>query len=290
MTELYLETFHPKIPWLWSVTSGDVAGVEHYRQFGRNLAVGTSEVDVGNLGADLVHLTTAETMYASCTEIGAAAVLFVVGLGPNWKRQKGLVTLNGRTQAAITDLSGAPATWVEITTARVISAEGTEPSDGEGIWLATSSAVSGGVPTVQASKQGLLTFGSASQVTSNVNFTIPNGKVGYVYGVHASMIESIGAERSAEVRVELAELARDATIQAPAWTPRFAVDEMTVSTMFPRVDVEYPAPIVVRELTQVHIRAVATSNCKIYAGFSVVLIPEDPNEPAQPRDFDTVPL
>jgi hypothetical protein len=290
MSELYLEGFHPQIPWLWSVAANDIAGVEHYRQFGRNLAVGTTELDVGNLGADLVHLTAAETMYASCTEVGAAAVLFVVGLGPNWKRQKGIVTLNGQAQSAITDLSGDPATFVEITTARIISAEGTEPSNGEVVWLATASALSGGVPNVQATKQGLLTFGNASQVTSNINFTIPNGLIGYVYGVHASMIESIGNERSAEVRLELAELAQDATIENPVWTPRFAVDEMTVSTMFPRVDVEYHAPIVVRELTQVHIRAVATSNCKIYAGFSIILFPEDPNEPSQPRDFDTPPL
>jgi hypothetical protein len=245
-------------------------------KFGRNPAVGTSEEDVWLVGGDETLMTTAATVYASCTDNtnGVGQVLLVEGLDANWEQQEGHVTLTGQTQAAITKVDGSAATWLRIHRAYQISATPDPVGD---VYLAElDGTIVAGVPQDGTKIHGFIDFTDAAQQTEKGMYTIPAGYIGLIYGYQAYMnAPTTGSARYAQVAIEIAELADGADVSNPSWAPRRRIIEAVVGTA--NVDVEHmlPHPLVVDELTNVHLRALASATSDISASFEMIIVPKE---------------
>jgi hypothetical protein len=270
---------------------GEIQGEEAIRKFGRNSAVGTTEADVTNLGADEVHMTTPQTLYASCTDTNAVGVFFFTGLGPGWKQQNGLVTLTGQTAAALTLVDGSPATWLELFRGyQVSSAAANIPANNADVWVAEADTVTAGVPQTPAKRHLKIEYGSASQQSEKAIFVVPSGRYAIITDYRAYMALSSGTARTCEVGLAIQELARNADVGAPAWAPRRRIDELAISTNSPGAQHVFDVPFKFGELTRISLRATASATSSIQGSFSMQLHDEEADDPQQLRAYDTAPL
>jgi hypothetical protein len=258
--------------WRFRVAAGEISGVSVERKFGQNPDIGTSEEDLWNVGGDETLLSSAVTMYASAT--GAATqTLIVQGLGPDWKDQTGFVTLNGTAQAEIRSAANEAQTWTRINRAYQVSAA---PDPGFDVYIAESDTLSTGVPQTAAKIHALIDFTNAAQQTQKALYTVPSGKVAFILNVEAYMgAATSGASRSAGVFIEVEQLATGASVGNPSWTPRRRIIEGTISTAAPQLahtaDTKYDR---FTELTNIHLRAVATASSNIAGHFEMLIVDE----------------
>ena len=243
-------------------------------KFGRNTDVGTSEEDIWSVGGDETLLTSAATMYASCEDNtnGVGQVIKVEGLGPNWELQEGRVTLTGQSQAPITKVDGIAATWTRIHRAYQISAA---PDPVDDVWIAEADTLTLGVPNTATKIHALIDYTDAAQQTEKALLTVPAGYAGLIYGAQAYMDDpTTGAARFCNVGLEVAELAEGANVASPLWAPRRRVMSLVVSTAHVAVEHMLLWPIVVDELTNIHLRAKASIESNISGSFELILVPK----------------
>lgn len=244
-------------------------------KFGRNQAVGLTEEDLWLYGGEETLLTSAATMYASCTDNtnGVGQVLVVEGLDANWVSQEGRVTLTGQTQAAITKEDGSAATWTRIHRAYQISAAPDPVGD---VYIAESDTLTLGVPDTATKVHGLIDFSDAAQQTQKAIYTIPAGHVGLVFGFQCYMnAPTTGAARYVECAIEFAKLAEGATVASPSWAPRHRAMDITVSTAETAVEHMLMWPLVVDELTNIHLRVKASAASDISGSFEMMVLPKE---------------
>jgi hypothetical protein len=250
---------------------GDEIYVIH--KFGENPDVGTSEEDIWLTGGQETLLTTGATMYASCTDNtnGVGQVLSVSGLDENWELQEGIVTLTGQTQAAITKLDGSAASWTRIHRAYQISATPDPVGD---VYFAESDTVSLGVPQTSTKIHAFIDFTDAAQQTEKAMYTIPAGYTGFVTALNGGVASSQGNARSIDLFIEIAELATGATVANPSWAPFRRIQEANMSTNGEiHIYDEYVRALgPFGELTNFHLRAVASASSDVIAGFDMVII------------------
>ena len=260
--------------WETRVAMGQWPDIQHIIKFGRNPAVVTTEEDIWEVGGKQTLLTVGATMYASCEDNtnGVGQVLLITGLDANWDIQEGIVTLTGQTQATITKLDGTAATWTRIHRAYQISAEPDPVGD---VWIAETDTLTLGVPDTATKVHGFINFTDAAQQTQQALFTIPRNYVGVMYHFEASILTpATGARRSAEVGLEIQNLADGATSSNPSWAPfrrqYSAVLDSDAGVVHEQV---FRIPLVFPELTNVHARAVATSSSDIFSLYEMYLMP-----------------
>jgi len=251
---------------------GGLDGVSPVLKFGSNPAVGTSEEDVWNLGGEETLLTSGAAMFASCADNtnGVGQSIRVEGLDSNWAEQVGFVTLTGQTAAAIVSSTGAAQTWTRIHRAYQVSASPDPTGD---VYIAESDTVSGGVPQTGTKIHALIDYTDAAQQTEKALFTVPADHIALVYSAEAFMSAATGSARSVIMGLEVSELAVGATVASPSWTPRRSADTWSVSTAMPIANRQYRYPKVFGELTNIHLRAKATTESVIAGSFQMLLLP-----------------
>lgn len=260
-----------------SVIWGELSGAFAIRKFGEALAVGTSEEDLWNgPGTTETLLTSGATMYVNCTAISGADTqrIYIEGLDENWEIQVGYGLLNNRTQVAIVKSDGTPALWTRIHRGFQESAEPDPVGD---VYIAESDTLTGGVPDTNAKVHGYIDFGAdAAHQTEKAMYTVPAGHVALLLDMTGGIERASGSARSADVFLEIQELAFDATVDSPAWAPFRRVQELDLTsngTVWAQED--FRVPFVVGPLTNVHLRCAASASSDLVGSFELVVIPEE---------------
>lgn len=243
-------------------------GLKQVICFGDNPVVSTTEEDIWNVGGDETLLTAGATMYISCEDNtnGVGQTFSITGLDENWDQQTKTVVLTGQTQAAI------PGSWTRIFDGFQISAN---PDPTDNCWIAESDTLTSGVPDTATKIHGKIEYGDADHTIRKAMYTVPAG--------HKAMITTFGgdiraasggAARSAEVFIEAQFLALGATVASPSWAPfrRFFEGELHApQAPFFLVNPPFPTgPF--PQLTNIHIRAIATANSVIAGTMGMLLI------------------
>ncbi len=243
-------------------------------KFGRNPVVSTTEEDIWAYGGTETLPSSGVAMFCSCTDNvnGVGQTILVNGLDENWDIQTGFSVLTGQTAAPITDSFGNSLLWTRIHRAYQASSA---PDPMGTVYIAESDTLSGGVPTTPSRVHAQILFTNAAQQTEKAMYTVPRGYTGYILGLHSAMLASQGgAARTAQVGIELEDLASDATVGSPSWTPRRRVHTSALSTAAGiATNKEFLIPIKVEELTNIHCRATATANSEIIATFYLLMHP-----------------
>ena len=252
------------------IARGLLDGYTPLHKFGVNPDVGATEEDVWEVGGEETLLTAAEIMYVACADNvnGIGQTMRVQGLDANWVEQEVDVVLNGNTPVRI----GPSATWTRVHRAFQV---GASPDPVGDVWIAENSGdFVGGIPQTQSNIHALVGYTDAAQQTLKALFTVPAGKIMLIHQLAARMLQTTGTRRTAEVRLEIAELALGATVSSPSWAPRRAVRELILDSEA-RVQDELITrfPVVLGELTNVHMRAQATTASEIRATFDALIMP-----------------
>lgn len=259
--------------WRTDVAAGRYSAIDSERKFGANGVVGTSAEDLWNVGGEETYITSAVTHFASCEDNtnGIGQVIRVEGLDANWNPQIGRVTLNGNTAVALTKDDGfTAATWTRIHRAFQISAAPDPVGD---VWIAESDTLTGGVPDTATKIHAKISYTPSVGQTEKALYTVPAGHVAFIYQVTGYMIESHGADRSASLSLEVANLAEGVDITSPSWAPRRSVDRLNLSFSKPNAENNYVIPQPFTELSNIHLRAVASANSNVFGSFSFILLP-----------------
>ena len=258
--------------WRTDVAAGRYVAIDSERKFGSNALVGTTAEDVWNVGGAEILITSAVAHFASCEDNvnGIGQVLRVEGLDANWNVQLGRVTLNGNTAVEITKDDGSAATWIRIHRAFQLSAAPDPVGD---VWIAESDTLTAGVPDTATKIHAKVVYTPLVGQTEKALFTVPRGHVAFFHQVTGYMIESHGADRSATMSLEVANLAEGADISSPSWAPRRTVDKLNLSFSKPNAENNYVVPLVYTELTNIHLKAAASANSNVFGSFSFILLP-----------------
>ena len=262
------------VSWQLSIADLQHSDKEYHRAHGRNPEVGIAvEEDIWLPGGKEVLSEFPAVIYASCENASATVqVMLVDGLGPTWKQQYGLVTLNGQNQVAITDMQGAPTTWTRIF--KAYQRSGT-PDPVNPVWFAEADTLTLGVPDTAAKVHSKIEYTDAAQQTEACMFTIPSGKVGYITQFTANMLQgSVGPARDVDIGIEIQELAFGASLSAPVWAPWRRIGQTAVGTGQSHAQERFEFPERIAELTNISIRAKASSVSAVFASFTVLLIDE----------------
>ncbi len=261
--------------WVDFTTTGGVTKGTSIRKFGKALGVSTTEQDLWIAPVLNETLKTlGVTMYCSSEDNtnGVGQVLQVSGLDENWDQQTGLCTLTGQTQAAITKVDGSAAEWTRIHRAFQVSPEPDPIGD---VYIAESDTLTLGVPDTGTKIHGYIDYTTAAQQTEKGMYTVPRGYAALVLGMTAGMRKSSGGStRSAEVFIEVQELARGYGIESPQWAPFRRVTE---ASLFNAGQVWIPemftVPLVFNELTNIHMRCEATAASDITGAMYITIAP-----------------
>lgn len=258
---------------MWNELSGAYA----VRKFGEALGVGTTERDLWNGPTDNeTLLTTAQTMYASCTDNtnGVGQRIKVEGLDGNWDVQSGYALLTGQTQAAVVGDDGSAVTWTRVHRAFQVSAAPDPVGD---VYIAESDTLTAGVPDTGTKVHGYLDFdASAAHQTEKALYTIPRAHVGVLLDMTAGIEKAGGQSRSADVFLEIQELALGATVDSPSWAPFRRIQEMdlnTSSTVWAQET--FTIPFIFSPLTNVHLKCLASSSSDLIGSFEMIVVPEE---------------
>lgn len=240
-------------------------------KFGINTAVGTTEEDIWAAGGKETLLTSGATMYVSCEDNvnGVGQTIQVDGLDANWNRVVGIAVLTGQTQAPITNLDGSALTMTRVNRAFQISAEPDPVGD---IWVAESDTLTGGVPDTSTKVHAFVNYTDAAQQTQKAMYTVPAGYECLVHKISAALVgASGGSARSCGVVLEVQGLASGATVATPTWAPFRRIGEINVSTNGPHDERDYDFPLHVGQLSNLHLRGVATATLSLIAQMQLVL-------------------
>jgi hypothetical protein len=142
------------------------------------------------------------------------------------------------------------------------------------IWIAESDTLTLGVPNTASKIHGKIEYTNAAQQTQKAMVTVPAGHIGLVYAWGGSMLNaSGGAARDTTLAIEAQELATGATVASPSWAPWRRADEQALSTSGDTgFDHPFEFPLVFEELTNIHLRAVATASSILSVDMDVVLV------------------
>jgi hypothetical protein len=254
-----------------SIALGRYPGVYMVDKFGENPAVGTTEEDIWQIGGKETLLTTAQTMYASCTDNvnGVGQVIKVDGLDADWDEQTGYATLTGQTQAPVVAADGSAQTWMRVHKAFQVSAEPDPVGD---VYIAESDTLTGGVPDTTTKVHGYIDYTDAAQQTEKAMYTVPRDHHAMILEYHGSLLNATGTARWLRMSIEIQELADGATVAAPAWRPFRRVLEGGMTTeansSYERI---LENPVVIGPLTNVHLRGTASASCNLAGGFTLLV-------------------
>ena len=263
--------YRDKIDNNYQLTLGRYPEILVYHKFGGNPAVEATEEDIWTQGGKETLLTSAATMYASCTDNtnGVGQTYRVEGLDANWDTQYGQVVLNGNAQVAVTTLTGGAATWTRIH--RVYQTSATPNPVGD-VYIAETDTLTGGVPNTASKIHANIDTSTAAQ-TQKAMFTVPRDYVGIVNQVHVELQAATGSARSAVVFCKQQVPTSASTDASPEWSPWRSAAQLQVSTNGPIADKLFTYGLVLPELTNFHLAATATSSSYILASFDIILIP-----------------
>jgi hypothetical protein len=252
--------------WRTQIALGLYPDLEAIHQVGTNAAVGTSEETIWSPGGDYTWLTTGTALEMVCTDNvnGQGQTIRIYGLDENWLEKTVDFDLTGQTPVAIGN-------WTVVLDAFQVSAEPDPVGD---VWFATDAATYvAGVPQEATLVQGKIDYTSAPQTLENAFVIVPAGHVGVVWDFEAEMKQATGTARTADCLIEVAELAKGATVSSPSWAPRRRVDAIQTGTVAPVSHETLPFPLVFPELTRVEARAVATVESDVRMDFTVTFVP-----------------
>lgn len=262
------------VSWQLEIADDQHSDKTFIRKYGRNPAVGiTLEEDIWVVGGKETLPTSPVAMFASCESAGATTqVLSVRGLGPKWTTQYGKVTLNGQSQAAITDMQGGATTWTRIDRAYQTSAA---PDPGAAVHIAQADTLTLGVPNTLALRHMQISFVESAQQSEKCLYTIPSGKVGYITAFQAHMLQgSTGPARDVDISLEIQELAAGASVGAPSWAPWRRAGQLVIGTGSKSASSAFEFPERITELTNVSLRALASSESSVLGSFTILLVDE----------------
>jgi len=259
--------------WKDKVAMGHYPRVFATLKFGRNATVGTSEEDIWSVGGKETLLSAPAAMYASCEDNtnGVGQRIYVQGLGSSWELKEGYVILTGQTQARILDADGTEGTWTRIFRAYQVSAAPDPVGD---VWIAEADTLTAGVPDTATKIHALVEYTDAAQQTEKAQFTIPASCTGLFYGSQAFLAGATsGSARFVEIGIEIQGLAHGADVDSPVWTPWRRIDTYSVSTVTTAAEHMLLWPIVLPELTNVHMRVKASNTSDVIGSMEGILMP-----------------
>jgi hypothetical protein len=263
----YLQTQSDRIS--MGFFSNDVFAVN---KFGANADVGTSEEDIWLQGGTETLLTTAQSLYVSCTAASGADTqeIQISGLDGNWDRQVGYATLDNRNQAIVTAADGSAQTWTRVHRAFQSSAAPDPVGD---VYIAESDTLTAGVPDTATKVHAFIDYTNAANQTQKAMYTVPKGFTALIHTVAGNLVEaSGGSARSCILALEIAQLARGATTDNPSWTPFRRISEINVSTSGPSAVINYKYPLIVPQMTNIHLRGLATASLSVLGQFQMVVV------------------
>ncbi len=261
----------PLIPYGGSL--GRFDGIEVWHKFGNNKSVSTTEEDIWLTGGKETLPTSGVTMWIACEDNsnGVGQTIRVAGLNESWETYTADVVLTGNTPAQIGNANG----WTRIFRAYQVSAEPDPVGD---IWIAEDDTdFTLGVPQTASNIHAKVEYTNAAQQSQKAMLTVPAGHKALIYRVAGNIqASSGGAARSAEVFIEVQDLAHGATVASPSWAPWRRVIEFALGAPnAPHVNIDLPFPIgPFNQLTNIHMRAEATATSDIDADMLVVFYKE----------------
>ena len=238
-------------------------------KFARNPVVNTVEEDLWPLGGIHTDLITGTSLYISSNDATADQTIKVVGIDGNWDEQTVFVNLTGRTPALVGDLLN----WTTVHRAYQVSAA---PNALEDVYIAVAGAAyTLGVPDDLADVQAFIDFGSEqAHQTEQGWIIVPAGHQFLLWEMAGDMNHSGGTARTAEILLEVAELAIGSTVESPLWTPYRRIHDVAVATAgSTRSQEDWKFPQVFGELTRVVLRATATSNSELSGEYKGLIVP-----------------
>lgn len=255
---------------------GDISN-EVIRKFGEAVGVGTAEQDLWNAPISKeTLLTSGAALFATCEDNtnGVGQVIKINGLDENWEEQEGLVTLNGQSPAAITNVDGSAALWTRVHRAFQISAEPDPVGD---VWISETDTYTLGVPDTNTKVHGFIDYTDAAQQTEKGMYTVPYGHTAIVMGMTAGMRAAGGGNaRSAEVFIEVQNPSNTSVITSPTWAPFRRVAEVSLfNTGQVWVQEFFTVPLRVPELTNIHMRCQATASSDITGCMYIATLPTE---------------
>lgn len=233
---------------------------------GRNPDIATTEEDVWNVGGEETPLSSAGAkLYASCEDNvnGVGQVIMAFGLNDNFDITVGFATLTGNTQAEFFLADGGEILWTALARGHQVSAAPDPVGD---VWIAETDTVTLGVPQTASKIHGKIEYTNAAQTVEKAEFIVPRGYQGWILNFEAGMLQPTGSSRSAEVFIEIEDLAVEATVGSPLWTPARRIHTHSLRSDAQVSDqIEFAVPLLLPELTRVHVRAVASATSEVRA-------------------------
>ena len=246
-------------------------GLLPIHKFGRNPVVNSTEEEVWPLGGVHTFLTTGTTLLASCTDNvnGQGQTIRVFGLDANWNAQFKDVVLTGTTPVQVGDALG----WTHVSRAYQVSASPHPVGD---VYIAESDTYAvAGIPDNLSKIQAYVEFANAAHQTEQAWAIVPAGKKLLINNVGGDIEHSGGSSRTAEVLLEVSELAKGSTVSSPLWTPwRRVWDGALSSSAGIMHQQSWAFPLVYTELTRVAMRATASANTEVDAYFHGLIVPD----------------
>jgi len=200
-------------------------------KFGRNSAIGTTEIVVQDLGGSFADVTTADVVSvvsdsANDVDAGTGAwTISVTGLDANWDAQTEVLTLAGLTPVVSTN------TFIRVFRMQIETAGTLKKADGN----ITASIDGTDVAQIQ----------DGDNQTLMANYTVPRGKkLELLRGWY-----SLGSGKSAVIRFK----AWDRTTANSVPKTKFAVDGYQNAVEF-----TFPAGVIYQEKTDVFVTAIAS--------------------------------
>ena len=230
-------------------------GTSFIEKFGRNrtIASGTSE-DIWDGGGiyDFPDIATILDISSTSAEDGAgtltgALTISVQGLDENWRTHTETITLNG------TGTVNSVAKFIRVFRARVETAG--------------SSGSNVGVISID-SQEEVITMAHISAGIGQTNmalYTVPQGKIGYLYGWYVSILRSSG---TGSIAADVDMFRRNFASSAWRSTHPVGVQNTGMGTFTYR----YLGPIELPEKSDIVVNASPTAVADISAGFTVIII------------------
>lgn len=234
-----------------------------------NSVDGATEEDIWNPGGKEVLPSAPISLWAACTDNvnGQGQVLRVDGLDENWAYKTDFVTLTGTTPALV----GDALSWTRLFQAYQVSADPDPVGD---VYFGDDDTdFLAGVPQTASTIHAFVNYTEAPQASEKAMFTVPAGHECLIYAFSSAIAEAaVGVGRSAEVFIEVAELAQGASVATPTWAPFRRIDQHSLRSDGASLNTETfvfplgPFP----QLTNIHVRATATAASEILADLTLV--------------------
>lgn len=173
------------------VNAGNSHGYNCVHKFGRNPVItpSTDPEDIWSPGALYTFLDDAQPLFLSSSDDSDTHTIVVEGLDKDWNQFSSSVVLTGQTQV---ELPGGPFR-------RAFRAYNDDSTVTAGdIYIAETGSLTAGVPDTFSKIKAKID--AAYQQTLMAIYTIPNGKIGFLYKHYATINGGAGAgERDADI-------------------------------------------------------------------------------------------